>query len=424
MENETFDVELLNKYGITYSMDTSNCDTNELFNQGYNEVSYSNLSKLNMILQQMPGFVTTCLNSIGTYHIKYDKSIGTLQKSKNNPNWIRGNIVNDNNQIVAQAEMSAVSSIPTVINAAFSVMSIVTGQYFLSEINDKLGDLGNKIDNIYQFLETDKRSKLAANEQYLLQTLNSIEYIKNNDILKNTVLLHLHQIRIESISHIEFYSEISNSKKLELNTTSNNTKDAFKDIPNIVLQIENAVIPYKRSIYLYFLTFYIEFILLDTTDNQFIENAKNDVFSKINNYKEFIYRYEDKLTAITNSQVYLPNNMLNIINAFKNPTGENIGKAILSNSNPIALTISIWNNKKTNIAKEKERIDIINHINALANDCKNFEYFNKIEDAFANYSLIVNNTELDLLYTQNKLYYKFNKTENQNNISSDKLEEK
>ena len=94
----------------------------------------------------------------GMVKMSYDKSLGHLQKAK--IGGFNGNIVNDEGTIVGRANFQEVTNTAAIVSSAMAVMSIITSQYYLHEINQNLDAIQSKIDNISRFLETDKKNHI------------------------------------------------------------------------------------------------------------------------------------------------------------------------------------------------------------------------------------------------------------------------
>lgn len=86
--------------------------------------------------------------------------------------------------IVGSALLKPLSSAPQIIGGIFSVMSIITGQYFMTQINKNLKNIDKGIFDIQRFLENDKRSKLQSEEEFLKNTQKILGYILENKIQK------------------------------------------------------------------------------------------------------------------------------------------------------------------------------------------------------------------------------------------------
>lgn len=125
----------------------------------YTKLDDSMIGRLNALMHNVPlvGLEKVCA---GSYRVVFDKGLGVLQKAANSPGMFRANVVKagSNNSIVAQALLEKTSIIPNIFANAFAVMSIVTGQYYMKQINERLVNIEKEIIEIHRFLQKDKES--------------------------------------------------------------------------------------------------------------------------------------------------------------------------------------------------------------------------------------------------------------------------
>ena len=176
---------------------------------GYSEVARSDIGALDMAFSHMPGMITNAINSSGVYRVTIDKANAHLMMTKAGKLTA---VMKDNttNKIVGHASLTAVSTAPLVANAVFSALSMVTGQYFLSEINDKLSHIEKNLEGIKHFLEIEKRSDLLANQCFINEVLNTIRFIQSNELQKQATILQLQSIRRSSYGNMCFYNSVLN----------------------------------------------------------------------------------------------------------------------------------------------------------------------------------------------------------------------
>ena len=73
------------------------------------------------------------------------------------------------------------SKVPDFVNAAFSLASFITGQYFMSQINDKILDLHRDINKVLAFLEDDKISEIYAAVEELTDLISKLSYVRESN---------------------------------------------------------------------------------------------------------------------------------------------------------------------------------------------------------------------------------------------------
>ena len=169
----------LEAYGIHSLSEETAVTPESMAGSGYKEVPYSHMGQIDMLLQQLPGLAAHAISHHGTYRVYFDKSLGVLQQAKQGNGFLRANVVQPgtNNKIIEQALLKPASAGSLAVDAFFSILSMVTGQYFLSEINDNLSHIEEKIDSIQQFLENEKNSELYANYSSLQKVIQTFEFI-------------------------------------------------------------------------------------------------------------------------------------------------------------------------------------------------------------------------------------------------------
>ena len=168
----------LEAYGIHSLSEETAVTPESMAGSGYKEVPYSHMGQIDMLLQ-LPGLAAHAISHHGTYRVYFDKSLGVLQQAKQGNGFLRANVVQPgtNNKIIEQALLKPASAGSLAVDAFFSILSMVTGQYFLSEINDNLSHIEEKIDSIQQFLENEKNSELYANYSSLQKVIQTFEFI-------------------------------------------------------------------------------------------------------------------------------------------------------------------------------------------------------------------------------------------------------
>jgi len=415
-ENNSYDDEIsnyLNLYGIHSSSEIATVDSESMIASGYQEVQSSCSGQIDMIFQQLPGLVSHAISHHGTYRVYFDKSLGVLQQAKQGDGFFRANVVRagTNNDISGQALLKAASAAPLVANLVFSALSMVTGQYFLSEINDKLSQIENKIDNIQQFLENEKRSDLLANYYYLQQVIQTFEYIQANDMQKQAIIQQFQKIRIDSLSNLSFYTTSFKQKKDELEKMKSSAKKNIESIPRAINEIGDILRLYKFSLYTYSLEYYLEIMLSGNTDSSYIDMVKKDIDLKIDNHRKLVVYFSDEWKKFINEvKAYKPNEFLKIIikSGGRMVSEELLGSPILGDI--IAEAI----NEKSDDAKIKAKDKVMRQAECLINECKDYQPFNSITQSLSNYNQIINNSQLELVYTDDKAYVKFNDIENIN----------
>ena len=135
--------EFLKNLGISVSdKDFDNTEKEEAV-----KIDESLKGQLDSVLSILPEVVLH-KNYEGTYRVIYDKGLGVLQEVKGKPNMHRGVVVKKgtNNSIVGGVELQKIGSAAQISANVFEVASIIVGQYYMSQINDKLRNKRSDMD--------------------------------------------------------------------------------------------------------------------------------------------------------------------------------------------------------------------------------------------------------------------------------------
>lgn len=402
--SNSFDDEILcclETCGIhTLSEDTVVTSEN-MTKAGYKEISNAYIERIGIPFQQFTGFATHVMSYSGTYRVYFDKSLGELQKAKQGDGFLRANVVQSgtNNKITGQALLKAASAGPLVANAVFSVLSMATGQYFISEINSELSQIQKNIDNIQRFLENEKRSELLANYYFLQQVMQTYEYIQSNEYQKQATVQQLQRIRIDSCANINFYIESFQQKKNELTNLKDNanTKKDIEKISVVINEIGNIICRYQFSLYTYSLSYYLEIMISGNIDSRLINYVKEDLKCRMNKYKSVIKYFSDEMNIFNEPKAFDVNALLkSLIGA--------VASQFLFGNPDLGVSIADAINSGSEAKKEKAIKEVQNQVNKLSKQFNEFEPFTQLENNLTDYDRIINKSKLELVCTGGKTY--------------------
>lgn len=280
--------EYFNELGIEFSEDIGTFDED---NSEYIKVDPSILGKVDAVMQNVPA-VLLGANQADVYKVVYNKGLGVLQKAANNPGFYRGNVVQvgKNNVIKGGVLLQELSMGPQIVGGVFSVMSMVTGQYYMSQINDKLEKIEKSIEAVLEFLENDKRSAMESNEEFLKNIQYNHQSIMDNDDMRSASLGTIQNIKRDSLRNILFYKkQIGDLGYLDFK------KDKLDDINNNISKTCHLISEYWYSLYLYCFASYLEPVIARNLDENYLEFITNDMRQKCEQYKIDYSHWEEIL---------------------------------------------------------------------------------------------------------------------------------
>ena len=107
---------------------------------------------------------------------------------------------------------------------AFTAMSVVSGQYFLSQINNTLAQISSGIDKILEFLYGDKRAELLSEVSFIRFAYENYKSVMEHSEQRVATLISLQNAKKVAMKDIEFYlsdlsSTMSDKKSSDISVT-------------------------------------------------------------------------------------------------------------------------------------------------------------------------------------------------------------
>ena len=94
---------------------------------------------------------------------------------------------------------------------AFTAMSVVSGQYFLSQINSSLAQISSGLDRILEFLYGDKRAELLSEVNFIQFAYKNYKSVMEHSEQRIATLISLQNAKKVALKDIEFYLSDLNS---------------------------------------------------------------------------------------------------------------------------------------------------------------------------------------------------------------------
>ena len=290
--------------------------TNDLFGVSINECGFYDISAdaIRIALDNYPEINNVAGNMIkefkdinqfkGMVKMSYDKGLGVLQKAKKG--GYTGNIVNENGRIVGHVNLEDVSNVAGATSSVMALLSVVTSQYYLHEINSTLDSVQMKIDNVSRFIEADKRSHIASRERYLIDVKKNAIDIQNNTVENQAVLTEIQGLEIETYSDYLMMTDMIGGliDSIKLVKKQDDIKELIGKINEYFPQLWSAL-------YLYAHSRYLRLLLSNTVDEIRIYNTFNELSEMIYNYESQVENYYYSSRSIINDHsVFKANELL------------------------------------------------------------------------------------------------------------------
>jgi len=173
------------------------------------------------------------------------------------------------------------TNIAIIADSVFSAASAATSTYYLKNIDDKLEELQETLNEILAERKLDKQSRILGDLEMLEQIMGDMNAVKNNPEMKSFKLLQVAGIQREANSNIKYYEE--SLRKSNGNYLSG--KVTGKGILKVRKEMQEEIYFYRISLQLYSLSKMIEVVLSDNFDIDSLRMIREDLAIKGNNYE-------------------------------------------------------------------------------------------------------------------------------------------
>lgn len=237
-------------------------------------------SHLSMFTQQiLPAAATGMLAN--AYSVKFPEGMPhTLMKLKDGG---VGSAIMGEKGIIGQAPFHRMIA-PAVIMGVFTVMSAVTGQYFLAEINSKLDKISQNVSDILAFLYGDKKAELVSEISFIQYAQRCYDSIAAHESQRIATISGIQDAKKVAMKDIEFYLndlEATVKKNLEKNDRRGKSLAEMKEINQIMDSLE-------LSLQLYIISCILEPYYAQNFDKAYLDYL-------IENTAEYVSKYREKI---------------------------------------------------------------------------------------------------------------------------------
>lgn len=202
------------------------------------------------------------------YTVTFPKGVPqVLTKLKDGRGYITPIKDAESGKFVAHAALNQVGNGYAIVAGAFSVMSIATSQYYLSEINNKLNKIQLGVDKILDFLYGEKRAELMSEVAFAKYAYENFASIMAHSEQREATIVGLQSTKKTAMKDLEFYI-------CDLDNLADNVS---KDIPGTArkaLQLKNCL---DISAQLYVLSGIMEMYYSQNTDRGYVSYLENEM---------------------------------------------------------------------------------------------------------------------------------------------------
>ena len=203
-------------------------------------------------------------------------------------------VLREHGKIVGMASLYSAATQAAVLGA-FTAMSVVSGQYFLAQINRQLGAIQKKLDNVLQFLYSDKKAELISEIKFAQFAYENYSVIMDNEPQRIAVITNLQAGKKEAVRDIEFYIG-------ELSQKANDKKD-LEETRKSCFEMKECL---DLAIQLYVMTTVLEVYYSQNQNQDYLDYLEQDVTKYIKKSTSRVLTSFSMLKGRIDQKVKLP----------------------------------------------------------------------------------------------------------------------
>ena len=179
--------------------------------------------QISALMNQLPALIGTDILSKSMVLRFPDGIQGTLMQLKSNGGYTTTLKSLETGKITGTAWLEYATP-QAVCLGAFTAMSVVSGQYFLSQINSSLAQISSGLDKILEFLYGDKRAELLSEVNFIRFAYENYKSVMEHSEQRIATLISLQNAKKVAMKDIEFYlsdlsSTITDKKSGDISST-------------------------------------------------------------------------------------------------------------------------------------------------------------------------------------------------------------
>lgn len=251
------------------------------------ELTSSQKIQIGGFVQQLPALSAAKALS-GAYMIQFPEGLPDSCHLMQYKTGGFGNLVQEaDGKIVGHASLHEMST-QAVVLGAFNTMSIVSGQYFLAQINSELKTMNQNIDKILEFLYGDKRAELISEVSFVKSAYLNYSSVMEHEQQRFATLVSLQEAKKVAMKDIEFYMS-----DLDSAVNTKNGSDIMSWVGRI-FQMKDCL---ELSIQLYSMSSLLEIYYSQNYDGSYISNVEEESVTYIGKCEKRILSSFSKLST-------------------------------------------------------------------------------------------------------------------------------
>lgn len=315
-------IDALKNSGIEISRE--NAPTDELLQRGYRKLDGEAAARVNDLLSHVAQFAHSKLtysaaqNTLqqaaeGSFRIRLDRGIH-LGISHKEAGTFSANRFSTDGVLKGPATLlpnDVITEIPKVtqyVSHAFNAASFVTGQYYMSLINQHLQSIKSDTNELKRLNAIRLDSELVAAQKSLLGILNHREFSSSRPLRAQADINELRSIKSKTYELINQYQAQIHEKT----NGANPKKDKAPFITELIADVAKLTKQYQMAVQLLCTVLFTEILLENVTDvdelrvyRQEMESTVNSFLADTKNFQDWLSLYLKEASSI-NDIAFLP----------------------------------------------------------------------------------------------------------------------
>jgi hypothetical protein len=239
----------------------------------------------------------------GTFRVEFPEGIsGVLAK---HGNGFLSVIQGEDGKIAGHATFVPTSETVPAVIGMFTALSVVTSQYFLAQINQNLEEVQRKLDQVLDFLYSDKACEIYAESQGVKAIYMNYPAIMNQPEQKTASIVTIQHAKAVAEKNIQFYYRDMNKRvTAEVNDKGIKVPDFIGNLNDektkaFAYSLLDDLNSYNQAINLYSICSILEIVLSQNFADSYLTYVEEDLRSHFKTHNIIISKLEGNLAALT-----------------------------------------------------------------------------------------------------------------------------
>lgn len=241
--------------------------------------------QMNELLQHVPTAMAAGAMSTA-YRVSFPKGLPHTLISLHQGGF--GSQILDNGKIAGSASFFPMVQQSKILGV-FTIMSIVTGQFFLTKINKELHMINKALDDIMKFLYGDKKAELLSERSFVKYACDNYASIMAHELHRTATITSIQEAKKIAMKDIDFYMN-----DLE-NKVNSAPKKKFSDLKEKLGEFDQSRENLDFSLQLYLMSSLMEVYYAQNYEMDYIKNLKKDIDGYIKSCNNQVRKIYGKL---------------------------------------------------------------------------------------------------------------------------------